>query len=173
MIKPKSSGQREFSSLPLDEQIVEIFYKRSSELIKPAFYAINDAYPLAERNKNPKANYKYSEAYNQAKYHRNFHKNIVRDSIVPLAIVKKHLKPFTVDGPTKDFRCLIENQFRMLHKRLIDYADLLVPETHMETFLTTLGKVYDTEMHTLLYSAPPEGLAHYQAISRYTNPGGF
>ena len=147
-------------------------YVRSSELAKVAFYAIGAAYPMTERRKNPKVEYKYADAYQQAKYHRNFHKNIVEDSILPLASIVKHPKPFpqagAVDGPTDDFRKLILTQFDMLHKRLQDYASMLLPADQVEAYVTTLDKVYVTERDLLKNGPPPDGLAHYQAVPKYT-----
>jgi hypothetical protein len=163
---PKGS---EFWRLATSEQILEVFYKRSSELTKVAFYAIGAAYPMAERRKNPKIEYRYADAYQQAKYHRNFHKNIVEDSILPLAAIVKHPRPFAGDGPTDDFRKLVITQFAMLHKRLQDYAGMLVPVDQVEGYVSTLDKVYATELELLKNGPPPDGLAHYQAVPKFTS----
>jgi hypothetical protein len=164
----KEYNKSDFHRIPNTDQICEITYVRMSELTKVAFYAINAAYPLTERRKNPKTDYKYADAYQQAKYHRNYHKNIVEDCIVPLAAVVRHPRPFPGDGPTDDFRKLILTQFDMLHKRLEDYASMLVPMDQVEAYLTTLNKVYATERELLKNAPPPDGLAHYQAIPKYT-----
>ncbi len=166
----------EFSSLGLPEQIVECFYKRASELTKVSFFGLNARYPSAERAKNPKLDYLYQDAFQQAKFHRNHHKNVVKDSIVPLAKIKKHATayiPEETDKATIDFRKLILGQFDMLYTRLVNYADLLIDKNSLPEFLITLERVHAHERLLLESGAPSVGIAYYSVTPAFTKEEDF
>lgn len=159
----------------MNDQILEIFYRRESELCKTAFFAISAAYPEADRKKSNKLEYIYAEAMRQVRYHRNFYKNIVKDSILPLAVILKKVDVFepTSKDATDDFRKLLAGQFDMLYVRLKDYAGLLLPLDKVDSFIQTLENVYPKERLLLLGSASPEGIANYLIQPKYTKPEDF
>lgn len=159
-----------FDGLPITEQISEIGYKRLLELAKCAYTAVNRAYPMEERKDNLKVDFRYQEAHRQVKQHLNFYKSAIRDGIVPFATLTRHKEAYddSQDRSTQDFRKLVVGQFTMLRERLVDYADLIVPEeADVKTFLLSLDKVFAREMKLLLDGEPGVGIAHYEAAPRY------
>lgn len=165
-----------FDKLSLEDQVVECFWKRASELTKVIFYSLNAAFPTKERLKNPKLDYLYQDAFQQAKFHRNHHKNVVKEAIVPLAKIKKHAAPYDpeeIDKATIEFRKLILAQYDMLYTRFVNYADLLIPSNGLAEFLITLERVYKHERGLLEREAPPNGISHYSVTPKYEKESDF
>jgi hypothetical protein len=154
-----------FDKLPAADQVFEIFYKHSLELTKCAYHAINRAYPIEARRDNPKVEYRYAEAHRSAKQHFNFHKKIVRDWIDTFVKAKKHREPYdsTGDRPTTELRNVLAGQLTMLHKRLTDYAPMLLPAEDVESFLRTLNSVFNGTQTALAGD-----LAYYEADPKLT-----
>lgn len=154
-----------FEDLKPTAQVVEIFYQRALELVKVAYQAINRAYPLADRKESPKLEGRHAEALRQAKQHLNFHKKVVAEFIPALCQVKRHASryDYSQDLPTKQLRGFLEVQLTLLHDKLRDYADVLLPEADdIESFLRSLDKVFETESQTLLEQPAPLGIINYE-----------
>lgn len=153
-----------FSALSPTEQVVEIFYQRALEVTKVAYNAINSAYPLSVRRENPSAKGKYEEAIAIAKQHRNFHKNKVAKFVTALCQVKRHVGryDYSEDRPTQEFRQYMEGQLTLLYQKLLDYADVLIPEDDIPAFNRSIEKVFETEKARLLNDLSPDGLASYE-----------
>lgn len=153
-----------FNDLHAWEQVSEIFYARITELAKVAFLAISRAYTYEDRTSNPQVEFHYKEALRQARQHRNEFKNKVTELIRALCKVKRHggVYDASQDLPTQQLRQYLVNQFRMLHNRYIEYADLLLPEEHVEAFLRTLALRAESEEKVLMEGTPPDGVSYYE-----------
>lgn len=153
-----------FAELQAWEQVAEIFYARITELAKVVFLAISRAYPYEDREKNPQVKFHYEESLRQVRQHRNEFKNKVSAFLKSVCKVRRHNKPYDAaeDLPTTQLRGFLHNQFNLLYNRYIEYADLLLPEEHIPTFLKTLELRAQSEIKLLLDGAPPEGVAFYE-----------
>lgn len=162
--------------MKLEEQIVEVCYNRMTELCKPAFFALSAAFPLAERRKHPKVNYRYEDGMQQVRFHRNHHKNVIKDNVLMFANLFRrgeYYDPGEIDKATIDFRKLVVAQFDMVYIRLKDYASLILPKDHVEGFLATLENVYPKERELLLAGIAPEGIGNYSVTPKFRKEEDF
>lgn len=180
MIKPKvfnhkrnRTRQVPVGGAPLE--VSEAFYSSGLTLTQVAYTAINLAYPKADRDASIDIAHKHRDVSNVAKQHLTYHKCIVRDDVVPLALLKKHKEPydfhlsdFTEEGatqlwedkPTYQFRALVVlNNFYMLYMRLKNYASFFLPAEQIDSYLKVLDATYKYEREKLLHF-----LAYYEAV---------
>ncbi len=153
-----------FDRLSPVDQVVEIFYRRAVELTKAAYQAVNKAYPLEIRRENPRIDGKYAESIRQAKQHLNFFKNGVAAVVPAFCKVTRHPEPYDAsqDVPTTQLVVYLGTSFRGLYDKLVEYAELLVPDEDVPAYLKTLQKVFENEHKHLLLGSPPAGIAHYE-----------
>ena len=162
---------KKFQDLSPNEMFMEIVYQRLLGLVNPAYAAINRAYSVEERRKNPKTDYLYKEACAQAKQHLSYYKSVIRDSILPFAKIKLHASAYNAseDKSTQDLRKLVLGQFTMLKNRLIDYAGLMLPKEDVAGYLDSLNRVFHNEHEYLLNGLIPTGIICFEAVPRYLN----
>lgn len=147
-------------------EVAELVYELFLELTQVPYSAMNRAYSRAEREKNPKLEYLWSSGHAQAKEFLTRYKNVVRDSIVPLAKLTKHRQAYddSQDRHTQEFKQLIvDGQFYMLHEKLRDFAPMLLPEDHLEAYYKVLDTTYESVKTRLL-----EALSYFEAEGKFT-----
>jgi hypothetical protein len=161
--------EKPFDELSIPEKFMEIIYQRFLGVTKAAYSAINRAYPVDLRRSNPKTEYLYKSACAEAKGHLTDYKSSVRDFVLVFVQLKLHANAYDYieDRPTQDLRKLIQSQFTMLHKRLKDHADIMVPKDHVEDYVKSLDKVFASELDYLLNSPMPTGIANFEAVPRF------
>lgn len=148
-------------------ELAEIFYACALELALTAYRGINRAYPLEQRQKYEKLNAQYNVAHGEVKQLLNRYKNIVREDIIPLAIIKKHNAPYVEtpenDPATAQLRALIDGQFITFYHKLEHNADLLVGMEAAEELLHSLSQTFAYERQKLL-----DNLGYFEASPRYS-----
>lgn len=146
-----------FERMKPPEQISELFYLHAVEVTKPAYLAINRAFPMETRKDNPKTEYRFQEAHRQAKQHLNFHKKAVRDFVDTFVLAKKHKAPYDAEGDasTTQLRQILDVQLLTLHNRLVDYTPMLVPEEDVESCRSVLRDRFGSERKALADAIAP------------------
>lgn len=128
-------------------EVAEIAYECFLELTGVTYSAINRAYPRAEREKNPKAEYLWSSAHAQAKEFLTRYKNNVRDAVIPLANVTKHKVEYddSQDRHTQEFKKLIiDNCFYMLYFKLKAFGPMMLPADQITAYEAVLDVTYQS-----------------------------
>lgn len=147
-------------------EISEAAYSTFLSVCQVAYNAVNRAYPKDERMKLPKVGYLHADAISQIKAFLTHHKTVVRDDVIPLAILHREKQPYDFhpsdfthleqrtkrfeDRPTQEFRALIVTNLDYLYMRLKDYADMWLPEDQVEGYLKALESTFKTERANLL-----------------------
>lgn len=162
--KPKTQRQRRMPT-GIGLEISEAAYSTFLAVCQVAYNAVNRAFPRDEREKVPKIGYLHADAIKQIKSFLTHHKTVVRDDIIPLAILKKEKAAYDFfasdfyleertkrfeDRPTQEFRALVITNLDYLYMRLRDYAGMWLPEDQVEGYLKALESTYETERPKLL-----------------------
>lgn len=154
----KNRPKNRYSPNTLEFEVAEIFYECGLELTGVTYSAINRAYPKQEREKNPKLEYRWTDAHHQAKEFLTRYKNIVKDAVIPLAKLTKHSGGYddSQDIHTQEFRKLIvDNNFFMLYDKLKDFGPLMLPPEDVESYEKVLNTTYEKVRDKLIENLKP------------------
>lgn len=163
----KNRPKNRYEPGTLEFEVSEIFYQCALELTSVAYSTINRAYPKQERERNPKTEYLWLSSHAQAKEFLTRYKNIVKDNVIPFAILSKHKEAYDAlqDQSTTDFRALVvDNNFYMLYSKLKDFGPLMLPEEHLEAYNKVLETTYNTIKDKLV-----ENMSIYEAAPKYNS----
>lgn len=152
------------------EEIAEAFYSCELELAKACYAAINRAFPINKRKTNEKMAERAMAAQQEVKQFLNRYKNIVRNEILPMALLKRHHELYDAkeDKPTSDLRILILGQFQVYKKKLVDFSGLFVPLDETRDLISVLDNVFPDE-----YERLRQFLSYYECDPRFLSPDEF
>lgn len=131
--------------------ISEGVYSSLLEISQPIHMAVNRAYPVHERNKNPKLMYRHADATQEIKNLRNKYKVIVRDDLCSLGKFTRHPKGYdaTNDRSTTEFRRAVLGQLFWLKQNLLNYAPIWLDSDEVASASKVLENIYNQQVQII------------------------